>query len=81
MSEVAEEEIYDPWDEDEDEWDPIIRAKWSFDGANTLEEAAERLEAFAQFLRERHGAGWKLREPINDDYGFVYHDTLKAEDF
>jgi hypothetical protein len=48
-----------------------IRAKWTMDGATTLEEAAQRLEAFAARLRAAHQQGWTLRGPVEDDYGFV----------
>lgn len=48
-----------------------IRAKWLLDGAVTLADAAERLEAFAAYLRNAHEAGWTLTEPIADDYGFL----------
>lgn len=57
----------------------VIRAKWVMDGATTLEEAAQQLEAFALELRERHGAGWTLQAPIDDDYGFLASPTDKGD--
>ena len=50
--------------------DLTIRAKWQMDGAATLEDAATKLEAFAQYLRALKAEGWELRAPIDDDYGF-----------
>lgn len=51
--------------------DPIIRAKWAMDDAATLPEAAAKLREFADNLDRLHGAGWKLRQPVEDDYGFL----------
>ncbi|MCK6210343.1 hypothetical protein KZX45_07275 [Georgenia sp. EYE_87] len=49
----------------------IIRAKWSMDGARTLSEAAAKLEAFAQELRDLEESGWQLTEPVADDVGII----------
>jgi hypothetical protein len=48
-----------------------IRAKWLMDGATTLEEAAQRLENEAKRLRGLQAAGWRLLDPVKDDYGFL----------
>lgn len=48
-----------------------IRAKWLMDGAETLQEAADRLRAEADRLSQLHTAGWTLAEPIDGDYGFL----------
>ena len=47
-----------------------VRAKWAMDGANTLSEAASKLEGLAQLLRSEEAAGKQLIEPIIDDYGY-----------
>lgn len=47
----------------------VLRSKWLMDGAETLTEAAERLEAEAARLRGLHAQGWRLEGPIEDDYG------------
>lgn len=46
-----------------------IRAKWMWDGAATLEEAAELAEYAASRLRLLAAAGWTLMSPIEDDHG------------
>lgn len=53
--------------------DFIVRGKWSLDGAATLAEAARFARRFAHELQSLHEAGYVLREPIRDDYGFYYH--------
>lgn len=61
-------------DETEQDFDPeketIVRAKWTIDGAKTLEEAAQKSEAFATELRRLAKDGWELTAPVSDDYGF-----------
>lgn len=49
----------------------IIRAKWTLDGARTLEEAAQFAENFAAHLRQMAAYGWELTAPVEDDYGHV----------
>lgn len=49
----------------------IIRAKWSMDGAASLEEAAQKMEEFAATLRKLADEGWELDAPVADDYGFL----------
>lgn len=48
-----------------------IRAKWSMDGASTLDEAAAKLEGYAASLRAMAADGWELTGTIDDDYGFI----------
>lgn len=57
--------------DDDPEPEPFVRAKWVMDGATTLEEAAIKLEAAAAELRGLAADGWTLREPIEDDYGWL----------
>ena len=52
-----------------------IRAKWTMDEAETLLEAAEKLRVYANDLEKMHNEGWRLREPIADDYGHIYKET------
>jgi hypothetical protein len=49
----------------------LIRAKWSFDGAKTLAEAAQRLRDYAADLDGLASLGFELRDEIVDDYGFI----------
>jgi len=58
-------------DEEEDE-DYIIRAKWQMDGAATLDEAIEKLRDFIEYLDVLKKDGWELRQPVEDDYGYIY---------
>lgn len=51
---------------------PIVRAKWSIDGAKTLAEAAQKAREFADYLQGLHDEGWRLEDEISDDYGFCY---------
>ncbi len=75
--ELDSEEAEDSYSEEEEEEDeeeddsPIIRAKWSMDGASTLDEAIEKLNEFIEYLRSLKADGWELRDTIDDDYGFL----------
>src|SRR5579864_4153086 len=55
MTQAGDQE-FDENDDDED----IIRAKWSFDGARTLLEAATMLREYANELDQMHNDGWEL---------------------
>lgn len=66
------------WDDEDMNMSETIRAKWTMDGATTLEEAAVQLEQFAALLRKGHEDGFVLEGPINDDYGFVTHPEGKT---
>lgn len=74
---LTEEErgLLEEWEYAYEDWyqehDYIIRAKWTFDGAKTLEEAALMLEGYAAWVRSLDEFGWYLRQPIDSDYGFV----------
>jgi hypothetical protein len=47
------------------------RAKWLADGAKTMEQMAEALEAEATHLRELAAAGVELADVVEDDYAFL----------
>jgi acyl-CoA reductase-like NAD-dependent aldehyde dehydrogenase len=47
------------------------RAKWLADGAKTIEQMAEALEAEAAHLRELAAAGIELADVVEDDYAFL----------
>lgn len=51
---------------------PMIRAKWSVDGATTLAEAADQARQFAASLDALNAQGWELSDVISDDYGFTH---------
>lgn len=56
----------------ETQYEMLVRAKWSIDGAKTLSEAADKLEALAKELREMEADGLQLDGEIQDDYGSIY---------
>lgn len=49
----------------------VIRAKWSIDGATSLEDAAVKAGGFAAYLRGLAAEGYELTGPVDDDYGFA----------
>lgn len=59
-------------DTEEEEEEVCIRAKWTIDDAKTIDEAIEKLNGFIEYLKSLKEEGWELREPIYDDYGFLY---------
>lgn len=48
-----------------------VRAKWTFDGAESIEQMAVMLEEKAEWLRKMEKEGWKLRDTVQDDYAFL----------
>jgi len=61
----------DDEESDDDESEDVIRARWVMDGARTLSQAARKLEAFAQELRELEESGWQLTGPVENDHGVI----------
>ena len=59
-------------DQSEEEENICIRAKWSIDDASTIDEAIVKLNEFIEYLKSLKNDGWEFREPIQDDYGFLY---------
>ena len=51
----------------------ILRAKWCMDGATSLEEAAQALEAYAAYVRGLSKDGWYANGG-GDDYFFISRD-------
>lgn len=64
----SEEEEDDYFD---DENSSIIRAKWIFDGARTLDEVIECLKQEIEHIKKLKEDGWELIREVNDDYGFI----------
>ena len=46
----------------------ILRAKWCMDGATSLEEAAQALEAYAAYVRGLSKDGWYAAGQAHDDW-------------
>ena len=67
LDELAEEE-----EEEEEEENICIRAKWSIDDASSIDEAIEKLQNFIKYLNSLKEEGWEFRDPVSDDYGFLY---------
>jgi len=57
-----------PLQEQQHRFETTWRAKWLADGAKTIEQMAEALEAEAMHLRELAAAGVELADEVNDDY-------------
>lgn len=53
----------------------IVRAKWTFDGAESIEEMAKMLEQKAALLRDMDDDGWELEQEVQDDYAFIVKDN------
>lgn len=49
----------------------IVRAKWTIDGAESIEEMAEMMEERAEEIRALEDDGWELDEEVDDDYAFL----------
>lgn len=62
--------------DEEAEDDLIIRAKSSIDGAKTLDEAIDMLYDFIDYLRNLKNLGYELRDPVEDDYGFLKRTSV-----
>lgn len=59
-------------DTEEEDENICIRAKWTIDDAKTIDEAIDKLNDFIAYLKSLKEEGWELRDPISDDYGFLY---------
>ena len=51
-----------------------LRAKWCMDGATSLEEAAQMLEAYAAYVRGLSKDGWYAGTDCEDDYFHLSRD-------
>jgi hypothetical protein len=49
----------------------LLRAKWTMDGARTLDEAAKQVRALANEIEELSQEGFELGAPVEDDYAFL----------
>jgi len=59
-----------------------IIAKWSLEGITTLEDTAQKLEAYAVRLRQLNQIGWELDAPVEDDHGYTLaKKSLEGENF
>ena len=51
-----------------------LRAKWCMDGATSIEEAAQMLEAYAAYVRGLSKDGWYAADGGADDYFLLSRD-------
>jgi hypothetical protein len=76
IASLSSREGHEEEEEDEDEVDfendVIIRAKWTIDGACSLDQVVEHLEGFIGYIQGLKAQGYELRGPVQDDYGFCY---------
>lgn len=68
---IYHEEDDDFVDEDDFEGSFVIRGQFMLDGADTLEEAAEMIRAYAEMLDDLRIKGYELETTIENDYGFA----------
>lgn len=54
----------------------IIRAKWMFDGAKTIDECIEKCLKYIEYLKDLKYEGWELESEVNDDYGHIRRRLL-----
>lgn len=60
-----------PYEREDGTLEETVRAKWSFDGATSIEEMAEMLERKAEALREDKDDGWELESEVQNDYAIL----------
>lgn len=53
----------------------VVRAKWTMDESETMDEMAERLEQKAEYIRELKEEGWELEDSVQNDYAIIVRDT------
>jgi hypothetical protein len=58
-------------DENDERDEYILRAKWTIDGAATLDEVVDKLHAFIDHVKSLKEQGWELTRVVDDDYGFL----------
>lgn len=56
-----------------------IRAKWTMDGAETVDQAIDKFEYRADQLRALKEAGWEIRDPVTDDYAYIRREISTTD--
>jgi len=49
----------------------VVRAKWTMDGAESMEEMAKKHEQKAKQIRDLKKEGWELESRVEDDYAHL----------
>ena len=57
-----------------------VRAKWCMDGATSIEQAAQMLEAHAAYVRGLSKNGWYADGPCHDDHFWLHRDLIAKEE-
>lgn len=57
--------------EEEEDDSEIIRAKWLYDGCESMDDIIKRLEGQIEYIKKLKNDGWELIQPVDDDYGFM----------
>lgn len=70
-SEITDDFSTSDEDYTDDENEEIIRAKWIFDGAKTLDEVIDRLKDQIEIIKKMKEDGWELVGEVTDDYGII----------
>lgn len=70
--------------DDDDEYDLIdsrllVRAKWTLDGAASIDQIIEKLRNEIRYYETLRESGWELVQAIDDDYGWLRHPVREQE--
>jgi hypothetical protein len=65
---------------DDTENQVVIRAKWMFDKAETLDDVIECLYAEIEYYKQLQKDGWELIGPVEDDYGFLEKTNVSTQE-
>lgn len=58
----------------DDKEERVVRAKWTMDESETMDEMAEKLEQKAEYIRDLKQEGWELEDSVQDDYAILVRD-------
>jgi hypothetical protein len=58
----------------DDKEERVVRAKWTMDESETMDEMAEKLEQKAEYIRDLKEEGWELEDSVQDDYAILVRD-------
>jgi hypothetical protein len=79
IDEEYEEDI-ENWNDMNEDYNTFVRGDGIMNGASSLGEAAAILRAYADWLEEKEFQGWRLRSPIEEDYGDVYQVDINGSE-
>lgn len=50
----------------------LIRAKWTMDGATSMDEVLDKFEYRMEQIQALKDAGWEVDQQVTDDYAYLY---------